>query len=200
MTDRILIEETKHAGKTIKIFQDPDPINPRVDYDNLTEIVHWHRRYNLGKKVDHLSAKEMISDYRERGNPILAILPLYLSDHSGISISTSGFSCSFDSGQVGWAFITQSQSDMMGCEDWSKETYEAAIKGDVETYDNYLTGRVYGYVVEGRDGKELESEWGFFGDKSDCLWEGIKCAEKCEDPAVLHEVEAYANVATYAGI
>ena len=32
------------------------------------------------------------------------ILPLYLYDHSGITMSTSVFSCPWDSGQVGWIY------------------------------------------------------------------------------------------------
>ena len=32
------------------------------------------------------------------------MLPLYLYDHSGITMNTTGFSCPWDSGQVGWIY------------------------------------------------------------------------------------------------
>lgn len=35
------------------------------------------------------------------------ILPLYLYDHSGITINTTGFSCPWDSGQVGWIYCNK---------------------------------------------------------------------------------------------
>lgn len=34
----------------------------------------------------------------------MVILPLYLYDHSGITMNTCGFSCPWDSGQVGWIY------------------------------------------------------------------------------------------------
>ena len=34
----------------------------------------------------------------------MMILPLYLYDHSGITMNTTGFSCPWDSGQVGWIY------------------------------------------------------------------------------------------------
>jgi len=34
------------------------------------------------------------------------MLPLYLYDHSGITMSTGKFSCPWDSGQVGWIYCT----------------------------------------------------------------------------------------------
>lgn len=35
------------------------------------------------------------------------MLPLYLYDHSGITMNTTGFSCPWDSGQVGWILRLQ---------------------------------------------------------------------------------------------
>lgn len=35
------------------------------------------------------------------------VLPLYLYDHSGITMNTTGFSCPWDSGQVGWIYASK---------------------------------------------------------------------------------------------
>ena len=35
------------------------------------------------------------------------MLPLYLYDHSGITMNTTGFSCPWDSGQVGWIYASK---------------------------------------------------------------------------------------------
>lgn len=39
------------------------------------------------------------------GKPCL-VLPLYLYDHSGLAMNTTGFSCPWDSGKVGIIFAT----------------------------------------------------------------------------------------------
>ena len=77
----------------------------------------------------------------------LAILPLFLMDHSGISISTEPFGCRWDSGQVGYIYTTKEVYE----KNWSKPFDLAHAKeclvAEVETYDNYLTGEVYGKVL-----------------------------------------------------
>ena len=76
-------------------------------------------------------------------------LPLNLYDHSGITISTGSFSCPWDSGQVGWVFAPRKR--IRACFGWTKmtparlERVKEALEQDVETYDQYLRGDVYGY-------------------------------------------------------
>lgn len=195
----IVLQET-HAGMTVKVCIDDDPLNPRKEYDNATTIVHWHRRYDLGDKVEQVLAAELLEDYHEKGNPILAIVPLYLLDHSGISISIDSFNDRFDSGQVGWAFITKSDADKMGYEYMTLEEYVTIIKAEVETFDHYLRGNVYGYIVESRNGEELESCCGFIGSMNDALAEGKSMAEGIIDPAIQEEADELAARATFAGI
>lgn len=70
----------------------------------------------------------------------LIFSPLYLYEHSGITISTGGFSCPWDSGMLGVVWITK--------EDWeesmiTKHTPEEIIHSEVEDYDRYLRGDVY---------------------------------------------------------
>jgi hypothetical protein len=93
------------------------------------------------------------------------ILPLYLMDHSGISISTGSFGCPWDSGQVGYIFCDNEtiEKDFNG----DRELAHGALHGEVAVYDDYLTGNVYGFIVEesddGDEWKEIDSCWGFFG-------------------------------------
>ena len=118
-------------------------------------------------------------DSEHRLNPGIAIIrPLHLYDHSGITISAGAFSCAWDSGQVGWQYVTE---DALARE-WSGDR-EAALRymdAALQTYDDYLTGNTYGYVAERgvlgtttyADGSteptirwEFEDScWGFFGD------------------------------------
>tara|TARA_R110002072_G_scaffold91307_2_gene203710 strand:+ start:423 stop:1100 length:678 start_codon:yes stop_codon:yes gene_type:complete len=103
------------------------------------------------------------------------LLPLYLYDHSGITMNTTGFHCPWDSGQVG--FIFASLEDVRreyGAQRVSgklRRTAEDALRAEVDVYDDYLRGEVYGYVIE-RDGDHVDSCWGYFGDfEEHCLGE-----------------------------
>lgn len=99
------------------------------------------------------------------GRPDLSeffILPLFLYEHSGITMKTSPFSCPWDSGQVGIIFV----SKVDAAKHWDANTKEKALEClrlEVEEYDQYLTGDVYGYVIEDEEGDILDSCWGFYG-------------------------------------
>jgi hypothetical protein len=137
----------------LKIEQDNDPMNPRTDWDNITTMICFHKRYDLGDKTDYKSSqfeswdelKEQIeSDYK-----VLMIKPLYMYDHSGITISTSPFGCNWDSGQIGWVFIDEKQLQYItGDSSGHNETnLEEIIDSEVKTYDQYITGEVYQYTI-----------------------------------------------------
>ena len=119
----------------------------------------------------------------------IVFLPLYLYDHSGITMNTKGFSCAFDSGQVGYIYTTKEKVlKEVGCYEengkwkkaktnWRNAAY-ANLESEVKTYDMYLQNEVYGFVVEEFDSDdnwgEVESSWGFFSDNyGDALIEEI---------------------------
>lgn len=144
-------------GYTLTINQDADPINPRIDYDHLGKMVCFHKRYNLGDK--HNFDIEDVQAIAESNEYIS--LPLYLYDHSGITISTSPFSCIFDSGQVGIIFVSCAQvKQEFNVQEISPELTEkilGILRGEVQEYDDYLTGNVYFYAIEDSDGICIDS-------------------------------------------
>lgn len=138
--------------------------------------------------------KEQMSKYRQRRREIVQklldqyyiMLPLALIDHSGISmyIGSGAHACDpggWDSGQVGWIYCTKKKA----VEEWGKKTCtrtviaaaEKYLKGEVEEYDQYLTGDVYGYIVEDEEGVQLDSCWGMFGFDY-CKGEAIEEADR----------------------
>jgi len=170
----------KVIGKyTVKVVRDEEPNSPRED-DNLGKMVCFHKRYNLGDKHNYNfhnydSWDEMSSDIIREEN-VSVILPLYLYDHSGITMNTTGFSCRWDSGQVGFIFVSKNDvRKEYGVKRISKKLREKVTKlliGEVETYDKYLTGDVYGYEVTDENDNLIESCWGFY-DEDECLTEGL---------------------------
>lgn len=158
--------------QTARIFRDEHPENPREDLAGFGTMACFHRRYTLGDKAHGIKAE----DYRGwdemeqailRRNPGALILPLYLYDHSGITMRTVPFSCPWDSGQVGFIFATREKVlRTWGAKRMTERIRNLALealRSEVEEYDAYLTGDVYGYIVEDQDGEELDSCWGFIG-------------------------------------
>jgi hypothetical protein len=97
------------------------------------------------------------------------ILPLYLYDHSGITMSTSRFSCPWDSGQVGYIFVPLKRAreefrDMPDNE--LREKAREALRAEVEVYDKYISGQVFMFLIEDEDGEIVDSCGGFFDRES----------------------------------
>lgn len=95
------------------------------------------------------------------------VSPLYLYDHSGITIRTTPFSCRWDSGQVGFALVYKSQIEKGWgtLENW-RETANRIIEGEIKDYDDYLTGNCFGFRVL-KDDEEVDSCWGYLGSPED---------------------------------
>ena len=156
------MEETReYKGYTIKLIQDEFPQNPREEFDNMGKMVCVdHRNYRLG---DEQQSGEEIRELLE--NEEIISLPLFLYDHSGITMRTTGFNCPWDSGQIGIIYMTLEQVKKEYGKD--KDATERALKymkGEVEEYDHYLTGNVWGYDIEDRDRESIDSCFGFYGD------------------------------------
>ena len=178
-------EEKRIGNYLIEIIQENDPESPR-EWDNLGKMICFHSRYNLGDKHDYRSNdysgwEEQRKDIEKKEN-VCVMLPLYLYDHSGITMNTTGFSCRWDSGQVGWIVVSKEQvRKEYGVKRINKELIEKVtniLESEVKTYDQYLTGDVYGYRISkitecelGHEHKEeVDSCWGFYGE-DECMTE-----------------------------
>ena len=103
------------------------------------------------------------------------IMPLFLYDHSGISISTRSFigraqHAEWDSGQVGWTYASNADiiKEYGNTSPENVARAEKLLKSEVETYDCYLRGECYGFQLF-EDGEEKDSCWGFLGSFDEAL-------------------------------
>jgi hypothetical protein len=175
MSEYIYKSKTLDNGYTVKVVQDDDPESPR-EWDNAGTVAILSRcRYHFGDK--HLSHEELDRIANDKSN---IVLPVYIYDHSGITINTTGFSCRWDSRQVGIIYISRKDA----VKEWGKKMCTASVvrkareylKGEIETLDQYLSGSVYGYRVLDPKGNETDSCWGFYGEVDYCLSEGVSVA------------------------
>jgi hypothetical protein len=176
-----IIETLEYKGYKINIKQD-EGFDPRTEYDNLSKMICFSKRYSLGDDHDYNHSDYNGWDEMERAiirNEDVAIIkPLYMYDHSGITISTSSFDCRWDSGQIGFVYISkkdirENYSIKRVTQKWI-DNAEKILDSEVETYDQYLRGECYGYEVVRVDTNEVDGEteeieveldscWGFIG-------------------------------------
>lgn len=158
--------------KLLKIWNDEVAEDPR-SCDNLGTMVCWHRRYCLGDPHSFATPQDFLKWTKEAD--LAVMLPLYLYDHSGLTISTCGdiypFNDPWDAGQVGWIYITKSRLQQEYCVKKVTrsicEKAREALLTEVKTYDQYLRGEVYGFSVYTIVDNQVTSDdscGGFYGD------------------------------------
>jgi hypothetical protein len=149
MSKSRLVGTVENDQFRLNIIYEDDSQNPR-DWDNIGIMICWHKKYQLGDVHDFRTPADMLMVYSKK-NSIL--IPLYLYDHGGLKLSTSSFKDPFDSGRVGYIVIPFSNIlDTYGdVTESTKSTAEKAVLAELEVYNQYLNGDVYGYILERKD-------------------------------------------------
>jgi hypothetical protein len=153
-------------GTFIEIINDEMARSPREECDNLGTIVTWHRHedFNDDEMNGEFPEPQDFADYQKK-TPMIC-LPVYMLDHSGIALSTASFHDSWDSGQLGWIFVTLEQVrqeySVKKVSQKLRKRVEGYLRNEIETLNQYVQGDIWGFrlVV---DGEEEDSCWGFYG-------------------------------------
>jgi hypothetical protein len=166
---------THSNGYKIHIDYDEFSESPR-EWDNLGKIYYWHRSYILGEKKIDTEYYDSFNDIIEMLNEEfgeLIWLPVYLMDHSGISLSTSSTrfsmvdSAGWDWGMVGVIFATHDdiKNNFMVTEltdDILDKATECLI-GEINDFDRYVSGDVYCYTITDANDEIVDSLCGIYG-------------------------------------
>jgi hypothetical protein len=218
-------EQETYRGLNIEIYYDDDSANDPRDWPNVSVMVCWHRRANLGDeqvdldfvrsefgdKPESAIRTWLVSEYDALPN---SIMPLYLYEHSGMTICTGPFNDPFDSGQVGFVFATERTMRECCGDDWRTKghysrggkvwwkTVRETIDAEVKTYDSFLRGEVYYFVVEDFEGNVLDSCGGFVGEIEYCLSEAKSNADYHADERDkrIEEARAQSGRAIFTGM
>ena len=165
------IKSIEYKGMTIRISYDENAESPR-EWDNVGTIYSNHRDYNPdGHKIDEIENEEgeLVSEELDRR---FIWLPIYYYEHSGLTVSTKRdypYNDGWDSGLFGIIAVEKA----MVRNDWgwkaiTKERREQILRSleeEIETFDSYCKGEVYGFVVEDEDGEHIDSWDGYYGDE-----------------------------------
>lgn len=166
-------------GSKVNIYPDDIIESPR-EWDNLGKMICFHKRYNLGDKHSYSYSqfdsweevrKQLVKDF----NPVV-ILPLFLMDHSGLSMRTSSEmfravdSVGWDWGQVGYILAPREtvlrEYKRKIVSPKLRQTVEECMVAEVKVYDQYLTGDCYWFDLLDKEDNSIDSCGGFFGVKS----------------------------------
>ena len=165
----------------IDLIMDDDKISDS-DYYEMTSVYGWSEfSFNMLPKGTMNRVKKLIDQK-------YIVLPLYLYDHSGITMNTTGFYCPWDSGQVGFIYV--SVADVKKEWKWERmsqkrrEFIERILEAEVKTYDQYLTGDVWGYEILDENDDQVDSCWGYYGEEY-CMQEARESLRYLE--GALHE-------------
>jgi len=135
------------------------------DEDNHYGFVSYYTFQDFVDDLEH-DDDECIAEALERLDGHIITLPLYLYDHSGITMNTTGFGCRWDSGQVGFIWIDIAKTkEAMGWKRFTanrRDHIRSMLKAEVSVYDTYLRGAFCGYVItKDRDDEQFDSCWGY---------------------------------------
>jgi hypothetical protein len=127
--------------------------NPR-EWDNLGIFLGFHRRYNLGDKIEPNDEYKLNTDDFEGWNEIEAhiykhfdpavVYRVYMIDHSGLAFNVSGFGCPWDSGPVGFIFAPKDKVrewyDVKRISKKKLQDVRNSLVAEIKDYDDWHSG------------------------------------------------------------
>ena len=176
------IEVINYRGHDIEVFQDDDVESPDTWGNEDVFIVHEHRQFNVERRGFD---PQDIFEYLQSGKKLYAgywVFPLYAYIHSGVSLSlgknTYPFTCQWDTSFAGFVLVKRTKG-------WSwTEEKACVIAGlEVDEWNMYLSGDVYGY------NSEHGSCWGFYGEEG--MKDMIEDAKAEIDYAIKEELKQH---------
>lgn len=146
------------------------------DYQRRAANLNGTEFRNVCAELNEAHKERVMAEIEKR----FIVLPLYLYDHSGITMRTSPFSCPWDSGQVGIIHVDLDKvRKEYSTKRITKAIREKAVKclqSEVEVYSTFIEGGFTGYVVEDEDGEHVDSCWGF-DDPKFCMEQAKEAAD-----------------------
>jgi len=168
-----IIYQEKYRGLNIEIYQDDINEGPDTWGDDGLFLVGYHRDFTVERdelitkqdllncyaKPEDLNEDECADVKRLRDEYYIFGLEAYI--HSGVvlALSNEGNFCDrqWDVSQLGAVLVAKTEAE-------SFESARELARGHIKTWNDYLSGNVYGYEVKTLDNEDVDSCWGFYGD------------------------------------
>lgn len=152
--ENLLIEIAFHEGTHDDIFV---AVKDFADakYSYMTDVLGYSHE-QASNEADAWLQEESCRVF----DKLYISLPVYAYIHGGITISTGGFSCPWDSGQVGIIYVDRNV--LQHFED--EEQVIKALKAEIEIFDSYLQGFCYAFSITDQFDELHESYSGYIGE------------------------------------
>lgn len=159
----------------LTIRHDDSPQDPRKDFDQLGTMVCWSRRGAVGDeqaRTDYYNAPIEYRNAEIEGDAL--VLALYISGQQDEMTCGTELSDTFIGRQVGFIYVEASKivAEYGSDTPETRERALACLTSEVVQYNQWMTGDVWGFVLEqGTTCKccdhtsyeEINSCWGFYG-------------------------------------
>lgn len=181
----------------VEVIYDEHNNSPR-NWDNISKLcIREHRRYNFPNELninfedlnsdDEYSDTETIGQHENKKLEGYHVFNLDCYEHSSIhfSLSGTGMQCQFDTARKCWIIAVPKHIEWdngpwyIGSKDYTEDEAREMAKADIEIYNQYLNGEIYGFslyqtfasvTIEDRDYKAddeyIDWCWWFY-DKKD---------------------------------
>ncbi len=144
----------------LEIVQDENPSSPAEWGNTDVFLVANHRQFYVpvpGEK----RLPQYANDLADRFAKTHHIFDLEAYIHSGVVLALSREGNfpdrQWDVSQLGYVFVSKKE--------WkTREKAREAALGLIETWNQYLSGDVWGYIITDDEGNDVESCWGFYGE------------------------------------
>lgn len=157
-----LINVFEYQNHKINVYQDVDAESPDSWSDEVQFLIYDHRQFFVQRK--EFDTREVFESLQtgKRLYKGYHVYPVYAYIHSGVSLSLSNntypFSDKWDVSFAGFVLIRRATGS------YTLDQAFKQAKGLIETWNQYLSGQIYGYAVEDLSGEETESCWGYYGE------------------------------------
>ena len=137
--------------------------------DTLREVVNETAELATSSE-NHLNLlKEKLGDK-------LAIFPVSKYEHGGVSFSR-GITGGFDSSHCGFYFVNKKDNEL----GTKEKDFELVIDAELDNFNSYANGDVYGFVLYDDNGEIEHSCWGFYDPKHEDIREHLPKEWEDED-------------------
>lgn len=146
-----------YKGYNINVYQDNDTESPDNFGDESVFLVAFHRDFTVDRKGFD---RDTCVEFSENGSKEYHVFGLEAYIHSGVSLALSQEGKfpdrQWDVSQLGLVFVSKKETRY-------KTKAGKIAQNLIELWNDYLSGNVYGYMVE-KDDNEFGGVWGFYGD------------------------------------
>jgi hypothetical protein len=160
----------------IRIEQDEDAQSPQEHGDDGLFLVADHRDFFVPPGKDRrFEVQEVIDEHRK--THWVFLLEAYI--HSGVRLALAGEGNfpdrQWDVSTLGAVFVAKSEWRL-------RKSARKAAESLIAEWNQYLSGDVWGYVIEDDNGTHIDSCWGFYG-REYCEQEAQSALKYCEEHA-----------------